>query len=58
MSWYDTNLQNIIFFQKSGNEVKAMIFSILADYTRDDKIPYVSRVERTLSVIIDICQPK
>lgn len=58
MSWYDTDLQNIIFFQEDNNEVKAMICSILAGYAWDDSNPYVNKTERRLSALIDICQPK
>ena len=58
MSWYDTNLQNIIFFQEDENEVKAMICSILAGYAWDDDNPYVNKTERRLSALIDICQSK
>jgi len=58
MSWYDTNFQNIIFFQEDDNEVKAMICSILAGYAWDTNNPYVSKTERRLSALIDICQSK
>ncbi len=56
MSWYDTDLQNVIFFQKDDNEVKSMICSILAGYAWDNKNPYVNKTERRLAALIDICQ--
>lgn len=56
MSWYDTELQNVIFFQKEDNDVKSMICSILAGYAWDQKNPYVSKTERRLAALVDICQ--
>lgn len=56
MSWYDTELQNVIFFQKDDNEVKSMICSILAGYAWDQENPYVSKTQRRLSALVDICR--
>jgi flavin-dependent dehydrogenase len=56
MSWYDTDLQNVIFFQKEDNDVKSMICSILAGYAWDNKNPYVNKTERRLAALVDICQ--
>ncbi len=55
MSWYDTNLQNVIFFQEDDNEVKSMICSILAGYAWDETNPYVAKTERRLAALVDIC---
>ncbi|WP_426360501.1 NAD(P)/FAD-dependent oxidoreductase [Pseudocolwellia sp. HL-MZ19] len=55
MSWYDTNLQNVIFFQEDGNDVKEMICSILAGYAWDETNPYVAKTERRLAALVDIC---
>jgi len=55
MSWYDTNLQNVIFFQEEDNEVKSMICSILAGYAWDETNPYVAKTERRLAALVDIC---
>ncbi len=55
MSWYDTNLQNVIFFHEEDNDVKGMICSILAGYAWDDKNPYVAKTERRLAALVDIC---
>lgn len=56
MSWYDTELQNVIFFQKDDNDVKAMICSILAGYAWDQDNPYVNKTERRLAALVDICR--
>ena len=56
MSWYDTELQNVIFFQKEDNDVKSMICSILAGYAWDQENPYVNKTERRLSALVDICR--
>jgi flavin-dependent dehydrogenase len=56
LSWYDTELQNVIFFQKEDNDVKSMICSILAGYAWDQENPYVSKTERRLNALVDICR--
>ena len=56
MSWYDTKLQNVIFFQKDDNDVKSMICSILAGYAWDQENPYVNKTERRLTALVDICR--
>jgi flavin-dependent dehydrogenase len=56
MSWYDTELQNVIFFQKEDNDVKSMICSILAGYAWDQENPYVNKTERRLTALVDICR--
>ncbi|WP_077338723.1 NAD(P)/FAD-dependent oxidoreductase [Pseudocolwellia agarivorans] len=55
MSWYDTHLQNVIFFQEDDNDVKRMICSILAGYAWDETNPYVAKTERRLAALVDIC---
>ena len=55
MSWYDTNLQNVIFFHEEDNDVKRMISSILAGYAWDNENPYVAKTERRLAALVDIC---
>jgi flavin-dependent dehydrogenase len=55
-SWYDTELQNVIFFQKDDNDVKSMICSILAGYAWDQENPYVNKTERRLTALVDICR--
>lgn len=56
MSWYDTHLQNVIFFQEDDNDVKNMICSILAGYAWDETNPYVAKTERRLAALVDICK--
>jgi len=55
MSWYDTDLQNVIFFHEEDNDVKGMICSILAGYAWDGENPYVAKTERRLAALVDIC---
>ncbi|MGB0495707.1 MAG: NAD(P)/FAD-dependent oxidoreductase [Kangiellaceae bacterium] len=55
-AWYDGRLQDIIFYQRSENEVKEMISSILAGYAWDDENPYVSKSERRLDALAKICK--
>lgn len=56
MSWYDSSLQQVIFFSEDNNDVKEMICSILAGYAWDRDNPYVSNTKRRLQVLSDICQ--
>ncbi len=55
MSWYDTSLQNVIFFQHEETDIKPMICSILAGYAWDEKNPFVTSTERRLKVLAEIC---
>ena len=55
-SWYDTSLQQVIFFGKEDNNVKQMICSILAGYAWDNNNPYVSNTKRRLKVLSEICE--
>lgn len=56
MAWYETSLQEVIFFSDEDTQVKPMICSILAGYAWDEKNPYVKNTKRRLSVLADICQ--
>jgi len=56
MSWYETSLQEVIFFSDDDTKVKPMICSILAGYAWDEKNPYVKNTKRRLNVLADICQ--
>lgn len=58
MSWYETSLQQVIFFSDEDTDVKPMICSILAGYAWDEKNPYVKNTKRRLNVLADICQPE
>ncbi len=55
-AWYDQRFQNIIFYDKQLDEIKAKISSILAGYAWDEDNPYVKYSERRLNVLADICQ--
>lgn len=56
MSWYDTSLQDVIFFSDEETDIKPMICSILAGYAWDEENPYVSNTKRRLNVLAEICQ--
>ena len=55
-AWYDRRFQDIIFYDKQLDEIKAKISSILAGYAWDEDNPYVKYSERRLNVLADICQ--
>ena len=56
MSWYDTSLQDVIFFSDNDTDIKPMICSILAGYAWDETNPYVKNTKRRLSILAEICQ--
>jgi len=56
MAWYETSLQEVIFFSDEDTQVKPMICSILAGYAWDENNPYVKNTKRRLNVLADICQ--
>lgn len=56
MSWYNTELQDVIFFQKEENDVKSMICSILAGYAWDEENPYATKTKRRLVALSHLCQ--
>lgn len=55
-AWYDGRLQDIIFYQQASDDVRAMVCSILAGYAWDDKNPYVSKTQRRMDVLAEICK--
>lgn len=55
-AWYDGRLQDIIFYQQASDDVRAMVCSILAGYAWDDKNPYVSKTQRRMDVLAQICK--
>jgi len=52
--WYDGCLQDVIFSENKGNDVKRMISSILAGYVWDVENPYVKNPSR-LGTLAEIC---
>ena len=56
MSWYETSLQQVIFFSDEDTHIKPMICSILAGYAWDETNPYVQNTKRRLQVLSDICK--
>ncbi len=55
-AWYDGRLQDIIFYNDASDDVRAMICSILAGYAWDDSNPYVTKTERRMNVLAQICK--
>jgi flavin-dependent dehydrogenase len=55
-AWYDGRLQDIIFYQQASDDVRAMVCSILAGYAWDDENPYVSKTQRRMDVLAQICK--
>jgi len=55
-AWYDGRLQDIIFYEEASEDVRKMICSILAGYAWDEENPYVSRTERRINVLAEICK--
>lgn len=56
MSWYDTSLQQVIFFQDEDSEVKPMISSILAGYAWDGENPFVKNTKRGVKLLVRLCE--
>jgi len=55
-AWYDGRFQDVIFSKNQGQEVQAMISSILAGYAWDTSNPYVEKSERRLNTLVEICR--
>jgi len=54
-AWYDGRLQDIIFYDEASDDVRRMVCSILAGYAWDEQNPYVTRTERRINVLAEIC---
>ena len=56
-TWYDTTLQDIIFYEHKQAEVKRMICSVLAGYAWDASNPYTGpNAMRRLKALAQICR--
>lgn len=56
-TWYDTTLQDIIFYEHKQADVKRMICSVLAGYAWDTSNPYTgSNAMRRLKALAQICR--
>lgn len=56
-TWYDTTLQDIIFYEHKQPEVKRMICSVLAGYAWDTSNPYTGpNAMRRLKALAQICR--
>lgn len=54
--WYDQRFQDVIFFDKQSDDIKAKIASILAGYAWDKANPFVRSSERRLNLLAQICR--
>lgn len=54
-AWYDGRFQDVIFYPRPVDEIKAKICSILAGYAWDENNPYVNDSERRLQVLHELC---
>lgn len=55
-AWYDGRLQDIIFADGQNQAIRQMICSILAGYAWDENNPYVTKTERRLSALAEMCR--
>lgn len=55
-SWYQTDLQDIIFSKKMDSTITGMIIGILAGYAWDPKNHYTKNTERRLKALAEICR--
>lgn len=55
-SWYEGGLQDVIFYDKQQNNIKAMICSILAGYVWDTDNPYVKNSRLRLKTLVELCR--
>jgi flavin-dependent dehydrogenase len=56
-TWYDTSLQDIIFYANKQPEVKRMICSVLAGYAWDKQNPYTGpNAMRRLKALAQLCR--
>jgi flavin-dependent dehydrogenase len=56
-TWYDTSLQDIIFYANKQPEVKRMICSVLAGYAWDKENPYTGpNAMRRLKTLAQLCR--
>ena len=57
-AWYDGRLQTIIFNQPDDDtKLKRMVVSILAGYAWNLDNPLVSKTDRYLEMLHDLCDP-
>jgi flavin-dependent dehydrogenase len=56
-AWYDTRLQDIIFYPQKSPEIGRKLSSILAGYAWDENNPYVAQAERRLNALWQYCKP-
>ena len=55
-AWYDTSLQDVVFYDKQQTNIKEMICSILAGYAWDEGNPYVKNSRSRLQTLATLCR--
>ncbi|CAA0115382.1 p-hydroxybenzoate hydroxylase [BD1-7 clade bacterium] len=55
-SWYNGDLQKVIFFEKPTENVKLSICSILAGYAWDTTNPFVKRPKKRIETLAGLCE--
>jgi hypothetical protein len=55
-AWYKGLLQDVIFYQNSKPEIKAMISSILAGYAWDEQNPHVKNARARFDSLAEVCR--
>lgn len=60
MGWYDGSFQDVIYCpdERVNDDIRAMISAILAGYAWDESNPFVSRPERRLRALAEVCGPQ
>ena len=54
-SWYEGDLQKIIFSKMDRREIKGKIISILAGYAWDESNPYTEKTAKRLKTLVKLC---
>lgn len=55
-AWYDSRLQDIIFYEKKPQEIHNKICSILAGYAWDNDNPYTTHTKRRINTLWQYCR--
>ena len=55
-SWYQGDLQDVVFYDQKPGNIKEMICSILAGYVWDTENPYVKKSRLRLKTLAEICR--
>ncbi len=55
-SWYQGELQDVVFYDQQQENLKSMICSILAGYVWDETNPYVKNSRSRLKTLAELCR--